>query len=204
MKQNSEQDIDRILTALREAEPSANLDHRILIAIEHRTAPKSTRSWLWPLATLTTATIIFIFVLNLHHTHAPSPRPDSVSDTRTIRVPQARDGIIVANLGIVRKRDRSRPSLPTRAARAVATPQNPHPSRLLCDCDPIALAESQAPSHPAPALPLTDQEKLLRRIARHPNSVELAELNPAAREARAAQEQAAFQNFFEQSSGDQQ
>lgn len=194
---NSQQDIDRILAALRNTEPSPNLDHRIITAIEHRTAPTPNHSWFWPLVTLTTtAAIIFIFVLNLHHTHAPSSRPNPASETRTIRAPQARDGIIVANLGIVRKRDRSRPSLPTRTARAVATPQNPHHSRLLCDCDPLALAESQAPSQPAPELPLTDQEKLLRHAARHADPVELAELNAATREAHFAEDKADFKNFF--------
>ena len=34
---NSQQDIDRILAALRNTEPSPNLDHRIITAIEHRT-----------------------------------------------------------------------------------------------------------------------------------------------------------------------
>ena len=208
MKQNSEQDIDRILTALRNTEAPTGLDHRILTAIEHRATPTPTRSWLWSLAALTTAAII-ISTVTLHQiriqirvphssrssqrdaaTKAPgsaTPHTSSlatISEAPPLRVTHLRDGFIGAKVGIGRPPDRSRPSV------------RGHRASLLCDCDPIALAESQAPSHPAPELPLTDQEKLLRRIARHPDPVEIAELDPSARAARAAEDKAAFKNFF--------
>ena len=210
MKLNSEQDIDRILTALRNTEAPTGLDHRILTAIEHRATPTPTHSWLWSLAALTTAAII-ISAVTLHqiriqirvpHSSRSSQRDESaatkapgsatphtsslatISEAPPLRVTHLRDGFIVAKVGIGRPPDRSRPSL------------RGHRASLHSGCDPIALAESQAPSHPAPELPLTDQEKLLRRIARHPDPVEIAELDPSARAARAAEDKDAFKNFF--------
>jgi hypothetical protein len=38
--------------------------------------------------------------------------------------------------------------------------------------------EMEAPSHPAPAMPLTAQERLLQRVVRRSDSFELAELEP--------------------------
>ena len=58
------------------------------------------------------------------------------------------------------------------------------------------LADLHAPSQPAPALPLTKEEKILRRIARHPDDVELAELLPESREAAVAADLADFQKHF--------
>ncbi len=91
-----------------------------------------------------------------------------------------------------------RPSLQTLSHHDLQSPTQPQPGphTLLCDCDPTAVAEASAPSLPAPPLPLTAQEKLLLRIAHHPNPVELAELDPHQREAAIAEERAAYKNFF--------
>jgi hypothetical protein len=65
--------------------------------------------------------------------------------------------------------------------------------------DAQALADLHAPSHPAPPLPLSPQEKALLRMLRRSNSVEiasLADLNPVIRAARDADEAAAFHAFF--------
>jgi hypothetical protein len=47
---------------------------------------------------------------------------------------------------------------------------------LAVDLDAIALAETFAPSHPAPPLPLTAQEALLLRSTRQGQPIEVAEL----------------------------
>jgi len=164
MKQNSEQDIDRILTALRDTEPRTGMEQRILATIEQRKSAAPSRIFPWRLASLTTTALLAsVFALH-HHSLAPHPLiPHSSTNTIALKHPTL--------------------SIPTN-------------HQLLCDCDPIALAESQAPSHPAPELPLTDQEKLLRRAAHHADPVELAELNAATREARLAEDKADFKNFF--------
>jgi hypothetical protein len=52
-------------------------------------------------------------------------------------------------------------------------------------------------SYPAPPMPLTEQEKLLLRIAHKSDPVELAMLDPVVRAARDAEEKAEVKNFFE-------
>jgi hypothetical protein len=53
-----------------------------------------------------------------------------------------------------------------------------------------------AASHPAPPMPLTEQERLLLRIAHRGDPVELAMLDPMRRAARDVEEQTEFQRFF--------
>lgn len=64
------------------------------------------------------------------------------------------------------------------------------------DLDAQALADLHAPSHPAPPLPLTPQEKLFLRMAQYRNSTQLAELNPIVRAQQDADETTAFKAFF--------
>ena len=62
--------------------------------------------------------------------------------------------------------------------------------------DDVALSETRAASFPAPPMPLTDQEKLLLRLAHKNDPVELATLDPKLRELQDAEDQAEFQRFF--------
>jgi streptomycin 6-kinase len=62
--------------------------------------------------------------------------------------------------------------------------------------DAQALADLHAPSHPAPPLPLTPQEKLFLRMLRYGNLTQLAELDPIVRAQRDADETTAFKAFF--------
>jgi hypothetical protein len=70
-------------------------------------------------------------------------------------------------------------------------------SEAAVDGDSVAESEMRAASHPAPPMPLTEQERLLLRIVHKDDPVEVAVLNPAWREARDAEDQAEFQRFFE-------
>ena len=191
MKQNSEQDIDRILTALRDTEPRTGMEQRILATIEQRKSAAPSRIFPWRLASLTTTALLAsVFALH-HHSLAPHPliphsstnTPSEASATPSPTHPLAPHLLIPHSSTNTIALKHPTLSIPTN-------------HQLLCDCDPIALAESQAPSHPAPELPLTDQEKLLRRAAHHADPVELAELNAATREARLAEDKADFKNFF--------
>jgi hypothetical protein len=60
----------------------------------------------------------------------------------------------------------------------------------------VAVEEMLAASHPAPPMPLTEQERLLLRIAHKGDPVELAMLDPLRRAARDVEEQTEFQRFF--------
>jgi hypothetical protein len=62
--------------------------------------------------------------------------------------------------------------------------------------DAQLLADLHAPSHPAPPLPLTAEEKLFRRTIRYRNATQLAELDPIVRAKENAEETTAFKAFF--------
>jgi hypothetical protein len=62
--------------------------------------------------------------------------------------------------------------------------------------DGLAESEMRAASFPAPPMPLTEQERLLLRLAHRNDPVELAMLDPKLRELQDAQEKAEFQRFF--------
>lgn len=65
------------------------------------------------------------------------------------------------------------------------------------DSEALALQEFRAASQPAPPMPLTEQEKLLLRIAHQGAPEELAALSPLRRAARDEEEKAEVQRFFE-------
>ena len=69
-------------------------------------------------------------------------------------------------------------------------PAKPHPIE-------VAQSDDQQISHPAPPIPLTDQEKLLLRYARRGRSDDLAEISNDRKAAKEEQEAAEFQAFFE-------
>jgi hypothetical protein len=62
--------------------------------------------------------------------------------------------------------------------------------------DAQALADLHAPSHPAPPLPLTPQEKLFLHMLHYGNLTQLAELNPIVRAQHDDDEATAFKTFF--------
>jgi len=184
---NSDQDLKRILNGLRDTEPPHAMQQRVLAAVAQREAMPS-RVFPWSFAALAaTAVIAAILAIHLmpHSTHssrAANPLPEATVSQIAAAAPDPKPSIphvstkIPANIPSVR------------------TTRRTH--QLLCDCDPTALAEANAPSLPAPALPLTEQEKLLRRIAHHPDAVEVAELTSTGREARIAAESDDFKAFF--------
>jgi hypothetical protein len=59
------------------------------------------------------------------------------------------------------------------------------------------MADPQATSYPAPPLPLTEQEKLLLRLAHRGDVQDMALLNPDLRAAQSAAATKQFQQFFE-------
>jgi hypothetical protein len=74
---------------------------------------------------------------------------------------------------------------------------------VIDDSESLAVEEMRAASHPPPPMPLTEQEKLLLRIAHKDDPVEVAALNPAVRAARYEEEKAEVQRFFKSArSGD--
>jgi len=209
MNQTSQSDalIDHVLTGLRDTVPPDGLEtriaHRIQEAAEAHTPP------------------LFVFILNV----VKDPRILLAAAPRYTLAGTATAGAAIAVLLaaslIASNLHRSLPAHPVSTASTahpapapqtiaaqksrplpVASfkpPAQRNPSRLptpLCDCDPIALAESNAPSHPAPQMPLTQQERLMLSVLRSGNQEEIAALNPTERDASLARDRADFQHFF--------
>jgi hypothetical protein len=199
MNNASEHDIDRVLTALRDTQPTEGMERRILHAMEHRTPARSswfrwTLSSQWSLAAFATATIVLAIALTTHNTQQPTPTIAQIWGD-----PSLPDASSPAKVGLHNAPTPNLSSRPQAAHFAAAaetpaigtantpTPNTRHPGsvpptypphQLLCDCDPIAMAEMQAPSQLAPEMPLTSQERLLQRVVHRGDPIEIAELEP--------------------------
>jgi hypothetical protein len=183
MKLDSEQDVDRILRALGSVEASAGMQQRVMAAVAQREEDTPGRNLTWGFAALAAAVVVAVFAVRLLPRPSPAHPPMA---SRTEAVPAGTSPVTVAI-------DNATPIVThKRSLRAVA--REPH--RLLCDCDPTALAEANAPSQLAPELPMTEQEKLLRQVARHPDPVQVAELSAASREEHITAERDDFKAFF--------
>ena len=140
---------------------------------------------------------------------ATSPEPLSASTlTHTTpnlsSRPERAPGSPASSLAGVKARSGETPVFADARAPKVVDLERP----TAADLDAQALADFHAPSHPAPPLPMTAQEKLFRRMVQYRNATQLAELNPAIRARENADETTAFKAFFpdppplDQSTGD--
>jgi hypothetical protein len=198
----NDQELDRVLAALGNTQPPAHLEHRVLAALKARSVPAPRWSFWTPLSparhglTLSLAfsgvgLLIAILTLSTHHSARPAhtaagpslaPAGPSLAPAGPSYRALAKGWAPAPTSNSVILSGADRPSV-----RAVEEPRSspPHPNLQ-------ALSHSVA----APPLPLTAQEKILLRIAHHPNPVELAELDPHHRETSLAEEQAAYKRFF--------
>ncbi len=193
--------IDRVLQALRDVETPANLESRVMDALAQRAAVQHQPSWyrffagspIWlrtaaALAGLCVAGFLIVIV------------------TRTPQPPRMASG--------ERPRRASTPPIPLLASQAPAgfpAPHSPSISARTADRNhrhtprptstpavvDLATAEANAPSLPAPPLPLTRQERLLLRFARRSRTEEYALLTPEFRAREYAAERAAFRAYFD-------
>lgn len=211
----------RVLARLKQREPAASRGARWAIP---RHAPARVRSWALGLCVATA--IVAAVAVSIHKPAGPpagavanatraeitgtAPGADaelssaanslSVIGTGKIGAGKIGAGKIGGSRGEPTRGHRLTSTTEVVVSRRDAEARNPdsgrHPRQILCDCDPTAVAEANAPSLPPPPLPLTEQEKLLLRIAQHLDPVEVAELDPGQREAAIAREQAEYKRFF--------
>jgi hypothetical protein len=173
---DADRTIERLLAALRDAEPSAAMGLRILQAMEAREAEASAPFWtrLKPVATSLATAVAFTGVLIVEvavHQHRSAP-----ADTAAHAVPPTTHQEAVAQ------------QAPIATRRPGARGSRRRPSS--------AVPETQAASFPAPPLPLTEQERLLLRLAYRRDPQDTALLNPAAQAAQSAKATEQFQQFF--------
>jgi hypothetical protein len=220
--------IDQVLEALRTTESPAGLEQRIaarfaqatearavttspLVATAHPAsssffavilnavkAPRillaQTRLYTVAAATLTLLLAITAITLHHHHSLAITARTTPIVVTRPLSF-----GLEAAELqprGFEGAGLQPRRNAPIRtAALAAEGISRPTPT----DPDTIALAETAAPSHPAPPMPFTPQERLLFSATRQGQPIEVAELDlarePIVRAAAIAHEKASLQQF---------
>src|SRR5580692_8976747 len=164
--------IERLLAGLRDAEPSAGMQRRLLEAIEtHPAASASpwrllTLRWPLRLAMALLLACVLAFTIKVHH-HRDTP-PYIRSHATTADVQQATAPEAVTQKAPVRPHRKTSPV-------ALRPPRTG---------DDSTAEEAQTAGFPAPPLPLTDQEKLLLRLAHRNDPQDMTLLN---REAQAAQ-----------------
>lgn len=199
---NPDEAVKRVLSGLREVEAPGGMERRILEAVRERTSTQSLPSWhrlrwTWlamptrPMAAISLAAIFVVAlaipsisrVRRLGHFSAQSKRTVPPVESQT---PSASE---------VATRDMPPPSL-SRGTRSGGKPNARRAARVL-DSDSVALQGMRAASRPAPPLPLTEQEKLLLRIAHKRDPEELAMLDPEMRAKQDAEGKTEFQRFFE-------
>jgi hypothetical protein len=192
--------IDQVLYTLGTAEAPSGLEQRLTARLgqlaqtptprraffaalrngfAHNTAPAS----LYIAASAITA-IVLVTVVATHHsststtaqsTHAPSFASSHVAQDNARLVTSNSE---IAQTAIHSVRTATQESLLQTAVQDEAASSRgsiPTPA----DLDAIALAETLAPSHPAPPQPLTAQEALLVRATRRGQPIEIAEFDAA-------------------------
>jgi hypothetical protein len=187
---NPDHNIDRVLGALRHAVPPTGMERRILnmLEIEARRPALAIRPgrivWMTTAAcccgALIVAVLIGMFVMRRH----PAP---AVS---TVRIQPAQAS------------NTSRPSVAIVPEMTEAAPiLHPHSGAVQHSAqsrrNEVAQSEETLISHPAPPIPLTEQERILLRFARHGRTDDLAQISNERKAAKEEQDATEFQAFFE-------
>jgi hypothetical protein len=202
---NSEEAIEKMLAGLRDAEAPAGMERRILEALENRASVQFRSGWwrlrpLW-LAERRGATVSFacgvafagmlavalVIPAIRRLGHAPTQAKMNSASVRPLPLASSTEAATSATVPPARPKVRWMAKASARRAGVVR------------DRDSAAVSERQEASFPAPPMPLTEQEKLLLRIAHKGDPVEVAELNPAVRAARDSEDKAEVKKFFEPS-----
>jgi hypothetical protein len=179
MSQHPDQRIDQVLNSLRNTQPRAGLEARIAARVAarfNRTSPQPAIPWFrsaWPIAATTAAALLIAAAITLHTTKNLSSRPEAAPFATSSNLssrPEVAPFATSSNLS-------SRPE----AAHFAAVAERPAVRTTTDPSTPeaLALTETLAPSQPAPAMPLTSQERLLASITRPGQPIELAELELA-------------------------
>ena len=171
--QHSDDAIDQALALLRNAQSPECLEARVLASLRHSESRQATaaaalsRRWLPAALTLATVSAALLLLRTSTHPSTPVLAPPPVSQPASLRP---------ATLS-------SSPSS-TRRTHALRSRTSPLPA-------PVQLA-----SFPAPPAPLTEQEKLLLKIAHRGDQDDMNLLNPETAARELAQNMAEFDHFF--------
>ncbi|WP_263352122.1 hypothetical protein [Acidicapsa acidisoli] len=201
---NSEEAIEKVMAGLRNSEPPAGMELRILAAVKHRESTQSATSrfrdnaprlltrlnqqkgWRTALAATAVGVILAAFgIMSLHQHRKPATLSELHPNTSAVS-------------STVQTKEHTRLSQPSTVTPTRATSSN-HASHLVAAEFTIRSHRTRNISHPAPEAPLTPQEKLLVQIAQSGNPHALSMLNSEIRVRREAEEDAEFQRFADRS-----
>ena len=178
--------IDHVLTALRTTEPPAGLEQRIAAHLAQASASRTQSALALPkpsyslfagakfYAAASCAIVLALTTFTVLHnritttTQSPSIAYHSTTPTRTASSTQTASAT---------QPQPTRSTIPTTRSVRTSAPTALPPSAQ--DPDQLALAETLAPSRPAPPMPLTVQEKTLVAATRPGQPIQRAELDLA-------------------------
>jgi hypothetical protein len=202
---NSEDAIEKVLAGLRDAEAPEGMERRILDALEERATRRAEagRRWFGPMwrgapiayvacgvAVVGFAVVMLIVPAVRRFGHGTASRTGIAARRlapamgSVVAKHDAESVLHASDVGFVKRADAAKGGLVSAGVSAGDSEND------------VALSEARAASFPAPPMPLTEQEKLLRRLAHKNDPVELATLDPKRRELQDADDQAEFQSFF--------
>jgi hypothetical protein len=211
---NSEDAIEKVLAGLRNPDAPVGMERRILEALQDQASARSRSGWrrlkpIWlamparPVATRSLACGVALAgmlavalaipaIRRLGHAPAQSKMNPAPAGSLPRATPEgvAKSAQRPLPGSSVRSMEQTNAREKTTVLRARDVRNSDRPS------DSVALDEMRAASHPAPPMPLTEQERLLLRIAHRGDPVELAMLDPMRRAERDVEEQREFQRFF--------
>ncbi|HEX4154065.1 MAG TPA: hypothetical protein VHY48_00500 [Acidobacteriaceae bacterium] len=189
---NADEAIDKVLAGLRNAEPAPGIEHRALEAARNRQMARPPRRMtLMPALCGVALAALIVAALAVRMSHRRVPQ--SLTNRAPLNaVHPAAPQPLLSSARVPALRPEAQ-----RMQRAESRPRSTS-ARLVAGDDPDALAlrEMRAPSHPAPPMPLTAQEKVLREIARAPDPQQVVLLDPVLRERQEAAANADFQRFL--------
>ena len=202
---NSDEAIDTVLAGLRDAEAPEGMERRILDALENGAAVRAESVWhrllpLWLLTPTGATTRVLVcgaalagVVVVVFATSAIRHAGDvAVRSKKEVAPAKVLPAVVDAPLVAVSSSPHEK-----RAGLRVRTSVGETRSVRTVDSeDSVALSEMRAASFPAPPMPLTEQEKLLLRIAHRGDPVEMAMLDPNQRSVQEMKEKAEYQSFF--------
>jgi len=199
---NPDDAIEKVLAGLRNAEAAPGMEERLLRAVQGQVAAHSQANWgrwrpvwlklpahaaSWSLAC---GLLAVVAILQWH----PGIRQRAAMPAGLKRASPSVTPFAPLTAGIAKVEQppssEPRPRSSTKRDVRSAVPSYRH--------DAPAMREMQSASFPAPPMPLTEQEKLLLRMAHKGDPVELATLIPELRDKQIAEGKAQFQSFFEQ------
>jgi hypothetical protein len=199
--ENPEKAIERVLEGLRDAEAPVGMERRIVEAVRDRVAEGAGHGWLRRPIWLETrrvgwgagAVAVLVAVAMLYTMR----RAPDLPQRRAVAVmPAVGSKVAVASGGPVLPGGTERPDDTERQdvrERLGVSRMRRASARVVEDGESIAMG---AANHPAPPMPLTEQERLLLRIVHKGDPVEMAMLDPMQRAARNVEERTEFQRFF--------